>query len=303
MFEATARRRYERAILTARLIDRPLRPCFPDGFRNEVHVVATVMTVDQANQPDIVAINGASAALMLSGIPFDGPVGAVRLAHIEGRWVPNPTFQEIENATFEIVVVGRRNEDGGAGILMVEAGATEIALDLVEAGAPEMTEELVAEGLEEAKTWILEAIAHQEELVAQAGRRTPAKTWVIAPPYDSVLSDRVSSNARERIVALISDADKQIFVTVTREASGPDAQIFAPVGLQVQHAIDVGCRSVAAGATGIMFMPFAPEGRVPLGPSRSSVRRVDPVRRPGRPGPRVPRHRSTGTSAAVGAPT
>src|SRR5712672_3997326 len=161
----------ERAILTARLIDRPLRPCFPDGFRNEVHVVATVMTVDQANQPDIVAINGASAALMLSGIPFDGPVGAVRLAHIEGRWVPNPTFQEIENATFEIIVVGRRNEDGGAGILMVEAGATEIALDLVEAGAPEMTEELVAEGLEEAKTWILEAIAHQEELVAATGRR------------------------------------------------------------------------------------------------------------------------------------
>src|SRR6266481_8830854 len=179
----------ERAILTARLIDRPLRPCFPDGFRNEVHVVATVMTVDQANQPDIVAINGASAALMLSGIPFDGPVGAVRLAHIEGRWVPNPTFQEIENATFEIVVVGRRNEDGGASILMVEAGATEIALDLVEAGAPDMTEELVAEGLEEAKTWILEAIAHQEELVAQTGRRTPTKTWVVAPPYDTVLSD------------------------------------------------------------------------------------------------------------------
>src|ERR1700704_5258096 len=163
----------ERAILTARLIDRPLRPCFPDGFRNEVHVVATVMTVDQVNQPDIVAINGASAALMLSGIPFEGPVGAVRLAHIEGRWVPNPTFEETENATFEIVVVGRRNDDGGAGILMVEAGATEISLDLVEAGAPEMTEELVAEGLEEAKTWILEAIAHQEELVAAAGRRTP----------------------------------------------------------------------------------------------------------------------------------
>ena len=199
----------ERAILTARLIDRPLRPCFPDGFRNEVHVVATVMTVDQANQPDIVAINGASAALMLSGIPFDGPVGAVRLAHVEGRWVPNPTFQEIENATFEIVVVGRRNEDGGAGILMVEAGATEIALDLVEAGAPEMTEELVAEGLEEAKTWILEAIAHQEELVAQSGRRTPNKTWVIAPPYDGVLSDMVSSFARDRILALISEADKQ----------------------------------------------------------------------------------------------
>src|SRR5437588_1959805 len=131
----------ERAILTARLIDRPLRPCFPDGFRNEVHVVATVMTVDQANQPDIVAINGASAALMLSGIPFEGPVGAVRLTHIDGSWGPNPTFQELEGATFEIVVVGRRSSDGGADILMVEAGATETSLDLVAAGAPEKTEE------------------------------------------------------------------------------------------------------------------------------------------------------------------
>jgi polyribonucleotide nucleotidyltransferase len=92
---------------------------------------------------------------------------------------------------------------------MVEAGATEIALDLVEAGAPEMSEELVAGGLEEAKTWILEAIAHQEELVAQAGRRNPNKTWIIAAPYDAVLSDMVSSFARERILALISEADKQ----------------------------------------------------------------------------------------------
>src|SRR5438105_373027 len=199
----------ERAILTARLIDRPLRPCLPDGFRNEVHVVATVMTVDQANQPDVVAINGASAALMLSGIPFDGPVGAVRLAHIEGRWVPNPTFQEIENATFEIVVVGRRNEDGGAGILMVEAGATEAALDLVEAGAPEMTEELVAAGLEEAKTWILEAIAHQEELVAAAGVRTATKTWIVAPPTDPALAAAVAAAAKDRIMALVAEADKQ----------------------------------------------------------------------------------------------
>src|SRR5947208_2118287 len=124
---------------------------------------------------------------------------------------------------------GRRNEDGGAGILMVEAGATEIALDLVEAGAPEMTEELVAEGLEEAKTWILEAIAHQEELVAQAGRRTPAKTWVIAPPYDSVLSDRVSSNARDRIVALISEADKQ-----TRESGLDELSAEVVAGLEAE---------------------------------------------------------------------
>src|SRR2546426_594476 len=198
----------ERAILTARLIDRPLRPCFPDGFRNEVHVVATVMTVDQANQPDIVAINGASAALMLSGIPFEGPVGAVRLAHIDGSWVPNPTFQETESATFEIVVVGRRSSDGGADILMVEAGATETSLDLVAAGAPEMTEELVAAGLEEAKPWILEAIAHQEELVAAAGVREQTKTWTVKEPDDPEIVARVGAVAQDRIHALISEADK-----------------------------------------------------------------------------------------------
>ncbi|HMC07865.1 MAG TPA: polyribonucleotide nucleotidyltransferase, partial [Actinomycetota bacterium] len=198
----------ERAILTARLIDRPLRPCFPDGFRNEVHVVATVMTVDQANQPDIVAINGASAALMLSGIPFEGPVGGVRLAHIDGSWVPNPTFQEIEGATFEIVVVGRRSSEGGADILMVEAGATEASLDLVAAGAPEMTEELVAAGLEEAKPWILEAIAHQEELVAAAGVREQAKTWIVKEPDDPEIVARVEAVAQDRINVLISEADK-----------------------------------------------------------------------------------------------
>jgi polyribonucleotide nucleotidyltransferase len=199
----------ERAILTARLIDRPLRPCFPDGFRNEVHVVGTVMTVDGENPADIVAINGASAALMLSGIPFDGPIGGVRLAHIEGVWVANPTYQQAENATFEIVVAGRRGPKGGADILMVEAGATEIALDLVEAGAPEMTEELVAAGLEEAKTWILEAIALQEELVAAAGARQSTKTWIIAKPVDPELKAQVAAAGRQRLLAVLSEPDKQ----------------------------------------------------------------------------------------------
>ena len=207
----------ERAILTARLIDRPLRPCFPDGFRNEVHVVGTVMTVDQENQPDIALINGASAALMLSGIPFEGPVGGVRLAHIDGSWVANPTFQQTEGATFEIVVVGRRNAAGGADILMVEAGATEISLDLVADGAPEMTEELVAQGLEAAKDWILEAIAHQEELVKVAGVRQSNKKWIIQDEYDPYVYARVSGAARERVQALLAEPDRQ-----TRESGLDD---------------------------------------------------------------------------------
>ena len=115
----------EGAILTARLIDRPLRPCFPDGFRNEVHVVGIVNGVDQVNPFDILAINAASAALMLSGIPFDGPIGAVRLAYLDGSWVPNPSHHQGDEAMFEMVVAGRQNSSGEVDILLVEAGATE----------------------------------------------------------------------------------------------------------------------------------------------------------------------------------
>src|ERR1700691_6256674 len=98
----------DQAILTDRLIDRPLRPSFPKGFRNEVHVVGTVFGADLENPHDVLAINTASAALMVSGIPFEGPIGAVRVAYsVEGTWVPHPTFQEGEAATFELVVAGR----------------------------------------------------------------------------------------------------------------------------------------------------------------------------------------------------
>ncbi len=95
----------DQAILNCRLIDRPLRPSFPDGFRNETQVVITVMGADQENPQDVLGINGASAALMLSGIPFDGPIGAVRMAFTtEGGWVPHPTYQEGDLSTFELVV-------------------------------------------------------------------------------------------------------------------------------------------------------------------------------------------------------
>ena len=99
----------EQAILTCRLIDRPLRPSFPDGFRNETQVVITVIGADQENPHDVLAINAASAALMLSGIPFDGPIGAVRLAYSQdGTWIPHPTYEEGDDSTFELVVAGRQ---------------------------------------------------------------------------------------------------------------------------------------------------------------------------------------------------
>ena len=160
----------DQAILTCRLIDRPLRPSFPAGFRNEVHVVGTIFGADQVNPHDVLAINASSAALMLSGIPFDGPIGAVRVAYtVDGTWIPHPTFEEGEAATFELVVAGRaltETDDTDIAIMMVEAGGTEKSWSYYEDGAPKVTEEVLAEGLEASKTWIRESILLQRQLVA-----------------------------------------------------------------------------------------------------------------------------------------
>ena len=146
----------DQAILTDRLIDRPLRPSFPKGFRNEVHIVGTVLGADQVNPHDVLAINTASAALMVSGIPFDGPIGAVRVAYsTDGEWIPHPTFEEGDESTFELVVAGRAltdADDAEIAIMMVEAGGTERSFQYYEEGAPKVTEEVLAEGLEAAKT-------------------------------------------------------------------------------------------------------------------------------------------------------
>jgi polyribonucleotide nucleotidyltransferase len=161
------------AVLTCRLIDRPLRPSFAEGYRNETQIVGTVLGADFVNPYDVPAINGASAALMLSGLPFEGPIGAVRLAFSqEGTWIPHPTYEEGDESTFEIVVAGRAAGDDIA-IMMVEAGGTEKAYDYYDAGAPFVTEDVVADGLEQAKTWIRESIELQLELVKQAGTREP----------------------------------------------------------------------------------------------------------------------------------
>src|SRR5437870_953675 len=154
----------DQAVLTCRLIDRPLRPSFAEGYRNETQIVGTVIGADQENPHDVVAINAASAALMLSGIPFEGPIGAVRIAYSQdGRWVPHPTYQEGDDSTFELVVAGRAIDDDIA-IMMVEASGTEKAWQYYEAGAPKVTEEVIAGGLEEAKTWIRESIDMQRQL-------------------------------------------------------------------------------------------------------------------------------------------
>ncbi|MCK4177727.1 polyribonucleotide nucleotidyltransferase, partial [Aciditerrimonas ferrireducens] len=150
----------DQAILTCRLIDRPLRPSFPKGFRNEVHIVGTILGADLMNPHDVLAINTASAALMVSGIPFDGPIGAVRIAwSTEGRWIPHATYQEGDASCFELVVAGRalsEEPDSEIAIMMVEAGGTEDSFRFYAEGAPKVTEAVLADGLEVAKTWIRE---------------------------------------------------------------------------------------------------------------------------------------------------
>ncbi len=128
----------DEAVLTCRLIDRPLRPSFAEGYRNETQVVATIIGADQVNPHDVIAINGASAALMLSGLPFDGPLGAVRLAYsTDGEWVPHPTFDELDDSTFQLVVAGRSVGDGDVAIMMVEGNGTEKAWSLLRGRRPQ----------------------------------------------------------------------------------------------------------------------------------------------------------------------
>src|SRR3954452_8494597 len=161
----------DQAILTCRLIDRPLRPSFENGYRNETQVVGTILSADQENPHDVVAINAASAALMISGIPFEGPIGAVRIAWTtEGKWVPHPTYQAGDEATFELVVAGR-DVDGDVAIMMVEAGGTEDAWKYYTDGAPKVTEDAIAQRLEEAKACIRESIGMHRQLVRNTGAR------------------------------------------------------------------------------------------------------------------------------------
>jgi polyribonucleotide nucleotidyltransferase len=162
----------EDAILTCRLIDRPLRPTFAKGLRNEVQVVITVMALDPKDMYDVVAINAASASTQLSGLPFSGPVGATRVALIDDQWVAFPTHEQLESAVFDMVVAGRIAGDDVA-IMMVEAEATTAAWHLIkDSGKTAPTEEIVAQGLEAAKPFIKALCEAQQQLAAAAAKPT-----------------------------------------------------------------------------------------------------------------------------------
>ncbi|MDH2425194.1 polyribonucleotide nucleotidyltransferase [Sphaerisporangium sp. TRM90804] len=162
----------EDAILTCRLIDRPLRPSFVKGLRNEVQVVATVMALNPDHLYDVVAINAASLSTQLAGLPFSGPLGGVRIALISGQWVAFPTHTELEGATFDMVVAGRVLPDGDVAIMMVEAESTRDTLKLVADGAVAPTEETVAEGLEAAKPFIKVLVEAQSQIARVAAKET-----------------------------------------------------------------------------------------------------------------------------------
>ena len=161
----------EDAILTCRLIDRPLRPSFIKGLRNEVQIVVTVMALDQNHMYDVIAINAASMSTQLAGLPFSGPIGGVRIALIDGQWVAFPNHSDLENAVFDMVVAGRIAGDDVA-IMMVEAEATVKTIDLIGSGASAPTEEIVGQGLEASKPFIRQLCQAQIELAKVAAKPT-----------------------------------------------------------------------------------------------------------------------------------
>jgi polyribonucleotide nucleotidyltransferase len=191
----------EKATLTARLIDRPLRPSFPDGFLYETHVVATILSADLVNDYDVAALNAASAALTVSPIPFLGPLGAVKLSLSNGEWIAFPTYEELEESVFQLVVAGKRNAAGEVDIAMVEAGATEHGHRMVDGGQPASDEDSITRGLEEAKNYIGQIIDMQVELRAQVGEIVTVE-FPVAEAYTEELYARVEAVAKPKFEVL-----------------------------------------------------------------------------------------------------
>lgn len=223
------------AILACRLIDRPLRPTFVKGLRNEVQVIVTVMSLDPKDMYDVVAINAASASTQLAGLPVSGPVGGVRMAlivdedHTDGQWVAFPTREQSDSAVFEMVVAGRLTGDqpseaprkgrrrgrkasprkniDNVAIMMVEAGATDSVVDRVNDGAPAPTESVVANGIEAAKPFIAELCGAQQAL--REAVDPAVEEFPLFPPYGADVCAAVETESKGRISDIMSIADKQ----------------------------------------------------------------------------------------------
>ena len=208
----------EEAILTCRLIDRPLRPSFVSGLRNEIQVVITVLALNPDKLYDVLAINAASMSTQLAGLPFSGPLGAVRVALIDGQWVAFPTHTELEDAVFDMVVAGRVTEAGDVAIMMVEAESTPTTFDKVAAGKQAPTEEVVAEGLEASKAFIKTLVEAQADLASRAAK--PTAEYPVFPDYADDTFAAVEAEATDRLREVLTIAGKAERESKTDELKG-----------------------------------------------------------------------------------
>lgn len=201
------------AILVCRLIDRPLRPSFVDGLRNEVQIVVTVLSIAPGEFYDALAINAASLSTQISGLPFSGPIAGVRLALIPGhgehadQWIAFPNAKQLEEAVFDLIVAGRVLDDGDVAIMMVEAEATEGSWNLIKAGATKPSEEVVAQGLEASKPFIKELVRAQNEVATTAAKEV--QSYPVFLPYSQETYDFVAGRAYDELVGVYQIADKQ----------------------------------------------------------------------------------------------
>ena len=200
----------EDAILTCRLIDRPLRPSFVKGLRNEIQIVETIMALHPEHLYDVVAINAASLSTQLAGLPFTGPIGGARVALIKGQWVGFPTHPQLADATFDMVVAGRVREDGDVAIMMVEAESTPSTLRLIAdsgSGAVAPTEDVVAQGLEAAKPFIKALCEAQLQVAAKAAKETAE--FPLFADYQPDVYEALAADASDDLAAALTIAGKQ----------------------------------------------------------------------------------------------
>ena len=209
-------RQTEKAILACRLIDRPLRPSFKDGFRCETQIIATVLSVDNENEYDILALNAASLGLQLAGVPLESAVGAVRMSLINDNWVVQATNTELEESVFDMVVAGSLNPKGEIDIVMVEAGATDNAFNKIDEGSAAPSENIVADGIDKSKEFISKLIEAQKELVDQ--RDVPEIDWPIVEDYSEELKSQISD-------AFGSDIETAVALTDRSERSEKQSEL------------------------------------------------------------------------------
>ncbi len=225
------------AILVCRLIDRPLRPSFVDGLRNEVQIVVTVLSIAPGEFYDALAINAASLSTQISGLPFSGPIAGVRLALIPGhgenadQWVAFPTVTQLEDAVFDLIVAGRVLDDGDVAIMMVEAEATEGSWNLIKGGATKPSEEVVAQGLEASKPFIKQLVEAQNEVARTSAKEV--REYPVFLPYSQETYDFVAGRAYDKLVPIYQIADKQ-------ERQNADDELKDAVKAELTAAVEAG---------------------------------------------------------------